>query len=215
MRAYRVPRIARPPTLDGGWDSEGWSTLPPLGPFLRHDGEPARQETWARLGHDGHRLYIAFRCADTDVWGTLRERDSAIYNEEVVEVFLDVEGVGARYFEIEVSPHNVVLDGINTWSGGELQWDPSWDCNGLRTAVRVDGVIDDPHHEDTGWSVTMAIPFASLGVTAPTSWRANLYRIDVDRRRQLAEYQAWSPTQEPGEAPFFNVPARFGRLDFE
>ncbi|TPW71566.1 carbohydrate-binding family 9-like protein [Schumannella sp. 10F1B-5-1] len=39
-----------------------------------------------------------------------------------------------------------------------------WDLPGLRTAVHVDGAINDPSVVDRGWNVEIAVPWASLGV---------------------------------------------------
>jgi hypothetical protein len=38
-----------------------------------------------------------------------------------------------------------------------------FDLTGLRTAVRVDGRINDPSTVDRGWTAEMALPWASLG----------------------------------------------------
>ncbi len=217
MAVYPVRFLPTAPPLDGVGRAGSWSSLPDLGPFVRHDGAPARLATHARLGYDEQRLYVAFHCLDDDVWGTFRNRDDPIYDEEVVEVFLDPAGTGARYFEIEVSPHNVVLDGVNTWADGELTWDARWDCAELVTAVACEAALDRPETVDTWWSATLAIPFASLGQEQPAPgrrWRANLYRIDRPRRGEPEEYQAWQPTQEPGRDPMYNVPARFGTIEF-
>ncbi|NUP99590.1 MAG: carbohydrate-binding family 9-like protein [Armatimonadetes bacterium] len=215
MERLKVPRCHTPPPLDGRL-SGVWLAGAEVRPLPQHDGRPAIQETAVRLVYDSHHLYVAFRCHDNDIWGTLHERDDPIYDEEVVEVFLDPEGAGRRYFEIEVSPHNVVLDGINTWDNGELRWDDSWDCAGLRTAVAMDGDAGPELTADRWWSATLAIPFDALGLAAPRAgeaWRANLYRIERSRRTG-EEFQAWRPTQQPGEPPMYNVPARFGWLEF-
>ena len=217
MANYLVPRVASPPALDGRGLDGVWASLPPVGPFGLHDGTPARQATWARLGYDATHLYVAFDCVDDDIWGSYRQRDEPVYDEEVVEVFLDFAGLGTEYAEVEVSPHNVVLDGVNRWLDGRHEWDPSWSCAGLQTAVTVRGVLDDLSHLDQGWSATLALPFAGLEVAVPAPgdrWRANLYRIDRDRRRQVDEFQAWCATQDVGASPFYNVPARFGTLVF-
>jgi len=79
--------------------------------------------------------------------------------------------------------------------------------------VKVVGDLDNHAKPDTSWSVEVAIPFAGLGVSAPSAgdrWRANLYRIDCTTP---AQYSAWSPTLAFPAA--YHVPKRFGWLAFE
>lgn len=215
--SYAVTKLDEPLVLGSEVSAEQWASLPSLGPFGQHDGRRARHRTKAGLAYDEARLYLTFVCIDPDIWGSYRDRDDPIYNEEVVEFFLDVEGRGEWYYEFEVSPHNVVLDGINRWVDGQLVWDPSWDCAGMESHVTVRGTLDEPATPDQYWSVQLAIPFASLEVPTPTTgtvWRANLCRIDRHRAAQRDEFQAWCPTRDPGEPPCFNVPQRFGKLCF-
>ncbi|MBI2300357.1 MAG: carbohydrate-binding family 9-like protein [Armatimonadetes bacterium] len=112
---YLVRFLVEPPPLDGRWDQGSWAAAEVIGPFLRHDGTTARYPTEARLGYDDEYLYAAFYCLDDDIWGTFRQRDQPLYDEEVVEVYLDVDEDGRNYFEFELSPHNVVFDCINSW----------------------------------------------------------------------------------------------------
>jgi len=217
MERLFVKFLSSPPPIDGTGKDGTWHDATRLGPLKRHDGEPAAQATRVLLGYDERHLYIAFQCVDDDIWGTYREDGHPLYNEEVVEAFLDPSGTGQRYFEIEVSPHNATLTGRNVWQDGQVQFEDAWDCAGLVTRVTVDGTLDDSSDEDHGWAVTMAIPLDSLGVTAVGPgdvWRANFYRIDRSRRGRSDEFQAWAPTQSAGQAPDFNVPSRFGRLEF-
>ena len=86
-----------------------------------HAGYPVKggkcaQTTTARMCWDDKRLYVAFDCADKDILATMTKRDELLFHEEVVEVFLEPSGDLKRYFEIEVSPRNVIFDAtiINT-----------------------------------------------------------------------------------------------------
>jgi len=218
---YRCPRAAGTPTIDGRWDKPFWAEVPATRPFVNYDNTPASQETRAKLCWDEAGLYVAYFCVDDDIWGTYRQRDEPIYNEDVVEIFLDPAGAGRRYFEIEVSPHGVEFDCTNVNTGDSaatVDYDPTWDCAGLRTAVQVRGTLDDLSVRDEWWSVELAIPWTGLELDSPPAvgdtWRVNLYRIDRDRRGEFGrdEFQAWSPllTAEPD----YNVPSRFGVLEF-
>ncbi len=161
-------------------------------------------------------LYLGFQCLDTDIWGTYLRRDDPLYDEEVVEAFLCPTGDVTRYYELEVSPRNVLFDG-SVHSPDRVRTtmtvDTGWDCPGIRTAVLVEGTLDDRSDQDRWWSVEIAVPFSAFPEAEPPrfgdEWRANFYRID---RADPPEFIAWSPTLEV--PPNFHVPERFGRLVF-
>jgi hypothetical protein len=168
-------------------------------------------------------LHVVFHCDDRDIWGTHERRDDPLYDEEVVEVFLSPSGDVRHYFELELSPRNVVFDA--TVHSPELHRrtmvvETAWDCEGLETVVETPGPVNavapDGRPESPGWWVAeFHIPFAGLGVEPPRPgdiWRGNFYRIDRPAPPAHPEFSAWSPT---GETPAnFHVPARFGRLVF-
>lgn len=161
-------------------------------------------------------LYLAWRCMDSDIWSTYTERDEPLYEQEVVEAFLCPTGDVRHYYEINISPANVIFDAkvhSPDLHRGTMQVDVAWDCPGLETAVRVFGTLNDRTDVDAGWSVEAAIPFSAFpeaGTPAGGSeWRANFYRID---RARPPEFTCWSPTRE--EPANFHVPRRFGTLRF-
>ena len=43
----------------------------------------------------------------------------------------------------------------------------SWDIQGLKVGVDVQGTINDPSDTDKGWTVEIAIPFSCLEECAP------------------------------------------------
>ena len=144
-----------------------------------------------------------FRAEDDYAWATHTQRDAPLYEEEVVEVFLDPVGDLACYFEIEVNPLNTVLDLVLRRNRSGYVKDIAWQCEGLRTAI-----LAGPKF----WCAELSIPFASLTSERPTAgarWRANFLRIDRphDSARELS---AWSPTSYPN----FHLPERFGFIEF-
>ena len=181
-----------------------WPEVEPV--FLRQtgDGSSPIQATWLKAAWDSDELRLFYWVEDDCIRATHTERDALLYEEEVVEIFLDPSGNPGEpeaYFEIEVNPLNAVLDLELRRSSTGLLRDWSWKCEGLRTAVS---------RHDRGWCAEMSVPFAGIGPTPPRrQWRANFFRIDrpLDRPRELS---AWSPTG----APDFHIPARFGYLEF-
>jgi hypothetical protein len=229
--------------IDGKLDEATWMLSPRIGEIrLIHD--PSRRPafpTEAAMAWDEANLYVAFASTDAEPWGRLKSRDARLWEEEVVEVFLDPDGDGRNYAELEVSPHNVVVDLLipEPRAGGKTALE--WNIAGLQSAVS---------RHSAGWIAEIAIPWTSLaaaGVTAAPKpgdqWRAGLYRIkrpggpakadqiakltadadkatgaqkqtieaEVEKLRASDEYSAWSVTR-PERG--FHDPERFGYVQF-
>ncbi len=203
------------PPAPPGWDDHrdlsrlDWSQIPALSPFRRHDDSGfAAFQTEARLCADAQTLYVRFDCQDPHIWGTYRDRDQPIYDEEVVELFLAPgEADPKRYFEFEVSPNGVLFDAeiINPLTRRQdIRVITAWDCDGIRwCAQRQD--------DQNWWMATLAIPWRSLSPSGDlaTIWRANLTRIERPAA-EPPEFSCWSPTMaHPAD---FHRPAFFGAL---
>ncbi len=209
----RVPRLLcrrvdRPIEIDGRLDEAVWAGADAVDLVLDPFGEPIPDapSTRARaLWSDDH-LYVAFECADADIWGVSSRRDDPrLPLQEVVEVFIDTEDMGRTYVEVEVSPRNVVYDLLvlafppdDRWPssrrrrGRHFEGLPTWDAPGLATAVSVEGTLDDPSDRDRGFGVEMAVPFAALPILAggkPAEgerWRVGLFRVERPDRPAAA-----------------------------
>lgn len=213
---YLCQKVAVPPTIDGVLDDSAWQVAKAVTLVSTITGLPVLRSTVVRICWDDTHLYLAYDCAGSDIWGTVTQHDGPIYLQEVAEVFLDPDCDGKTYTEIDVSPRNVVFDAqFDPDKGAPLgsRTAQEWTCSGLKTAVTVDGTLDNRNDTDRGWRVEMAIPFASIGVPVPKPgqvWRANLYRYSS--RPRPAELQAWSPTYNRNQA--FHVLERFGQIVF-
>lgn len=213
----RVPRGCI--RIDGDLSDTAWAVAPWIENFVLSDGSgPAQRKTSARMAWDEDYLYICFKAEDPDIWGTYFNRDDPIYQEEVVEAFIDPDSDLGRYYEFQQSPHGTLFDAIidnPTHDRREFAAHSDWNCDGWLAAVRVDGTLDDRSDIDRVWTAEWAIPFASLE-TAPNvppkdgdAWRINLYRID---RTPVEEYSCWSPTMKvPAD---FHQSERFGVIVF-
>jgi hypothetical protein len=202
--------------VPGHWRAESdivrwpWTEIAPLPPFRLASGKgEASWQTAVRLCADRTRLYICYQCHDPDIWGTLTTRDSAIYDEEVVELFIAPgQGVPSFYYEFEVSPLGVMLDltvANPTGDRSAMQINTGWDCPGLRWQV-------ERHDDAQQWSAYLSVPWASIGAqqdTVPPTWRANFYRIERPRGAE-PEFSCWSPTMsEPAD---YHRPRYFGYI---
>ena len=180
-----------------------WEEIAPLSPLVLADGGGApEQATTVRLCWDEEALHVRFDCEDRDAWGTYRQRDEPIWQEEVVEVFLAPgEEDPIDYVEIEVSPLGVLFDARihnPTSLRADMTADVAWDCPGLRWQAGRGKARQD-------WWAELSIPLEPGRI-----WRANFYRVERPRDG-AAEYSCWSPTlTDPAD---FHKPVRFGVLE--
>ena len=189
-------------------DPDAWELAPVLAPLVgSRDGRAPNQSTSVRLAGSDVGLHVRFDCADSEIRGTHVRRDSALWEEEAVEIFVaSGAGTPVRYVEIEVSPAGAIFDAIVDNPDGRresMSVDRSWDAPG-RTA-RVGRPAPGR------WTAELVLPWRALwGRSEPPGvLRANFYRIDRPRDAP-AEFTAWSPTY--ADPPDFHKPERFGRI---
>ena len=215
----------RAPSIDGRGDEAVWQHVEPLHLVDVSDlnGTPHSRPTQVRLLWDADAFYMLFTAVDPDVWSTLSERDAPLYNEEVVELFIDPNGDGFNYVEIQINAVNTLFDVLVSGNGGSFpEWDPEF-----RSAVSVAGSLNNPDDIDQSWTVELALPWAALATpllnltgfqSLPPNpgdrWRFNFYRYERLRENGgetgTVQYSAWSPTG----AINFHVPERFGLVIF-
>jgi cellulose/xylan binding protein with CBM9 domain len=185
---------------------------------------PASSVQWGPPGYETtfhalwtpEALFLRFDARDPSPWHTMTKRDEHLWEEEVVEIFLDLARSGRNYYELEVSPANVVCDVLMIQPSPDKKSDLGWNLAGLETRVV-------PFHApggQKGWTVLAKLPFAGLR-TLPSAaavrlppqagdrWRFNVFRIErpggKGHPEQGAIEAAWSPTGQPS----FHVPAAF------
>jgi hypothetical protein len=214
-KEYVCHRTSGKITIDGRLDEASWRKAPPTGDFLDIEGDikpRPRFKTRVKMLWDDRYFYIAAEMEEPHVWGTLTKRDSVIFHDNDFEVFIDPNGDRNEYYELEINALNTVWDLFLPKpyrDGGKA--DNSWDIEGLKTAVHVDGTLNNPVDRDRGWSVEMAIPWTALAAyahrAAPPNdgdeWRVNFSRVEwqhevVDgKSRKVANTKednwVWSP----------------------
>ncbi len=226
---YTCWKTATPPIIDGSASDKAWTLAASTPLFAVEDLSRQQQHsrpTQAKMLWDDDHLYFLFAMVDPDVWSTFTKRDDQVWQEEVVAIFIDPDGDGLDYAEIEINPLNVVFDLLlsQPWADGGrgfAQWNPTF-----ASAVQIDGTLNDPSDTDRGWTVEVALPWAALtsdirdvmkGMALPPPigehWRINLYRYERIREDALvvvSEPSAWSTVGVND----FHRPDRFGLLLF-
>ena len=151
-----------PIEIDGRPDEPAWQQAPEIP--LRFDGlgnpvSPTRAS--ARFLWDGKDLYVAITAKDRDVGSTLNGRDARLWEEDVLELFIQPLESSLVYYEFEFSPTNQIFDAYWVKRGTPLDEATPWNSQ-LRVAVALDGTLNQPEDDDRGWTVELALPLADL-----------------------------------------------------
>ena len=197
-RTYDAPGAASPPAIDGTLDDPAWRAAPWTERFIdiRGEGWPAPAwETRAKIVWDEGHLYIAAELEEPHLWATLAERDAILYREHDFEVFIDPDGDALDYYELEINALGTEFDlFLPRPYNRKGKANVGWDMAGLRTAVALDGTLNDASDEDRGWTVEIAIPWSAL--RPPEGGAA------VDDPRETDRYAtAEEGRHEPGAGP--------------
>jgi hypothetical protein len=140
------------------------------------------------------------------------EREDHYWNDEAVQILLDDGGDEITYYEFGFTPQNSVYTLFNFIPTAPMDYNPwqryiglpNWDPRGLRSAVCVDGTVEQvsqwretpAKNRDRGYVVDVAIPWESFRTsTTPGGlamrrtvwpqpgerWRLGLFRVECPR----------------------------------
>ena len=183
-----------------------WYDVSPIALTDVVTGEAVQEETLVKACWDNQALYVRFECTDSYAVSDFKNRNDPLYEQDVVEVFIDEAGNGKRYVEIVVSPNNIVYEVMidHNDENDELKFsiDRNWVTKGLVTSV---------DSQENLRIYTMIIPLMNFNKqpTDETEWKINFYRIDEEKNGKR-HFQAWSPSG----AINFHVSSLFGTLRF-
>ena len=205
QRHYVCYYATQRPVIDGSGDEPVWQRAPWTEDFTDIEGDIRPRplfRTRTKLLWDKEYLYIYAELQEPDLWGTLRQHDTIIYDDNDFEVFINPDNDTYNYFELEINTLGTVMDLFMAKpyrNGGKALM--SWDAQGLQSAVQAKGTLNHPGDVDQGWSVEMAIPLKSLSfwgdrsVQDGSQWRINFSRVEWDRDVRGGEYV---PRVRPG-----------------
>ena len=235
-KGYVCYQASTPMLIDGKGDEEAWQLAPWTDDFVdivgRRKPKP-RFRTRAKMLWDDQFFYVLADMEEPHVWATLTQKNSAMYNDNDFEVFIDPDGDNHNYYEFEMNAFNTIweltlpkpyMDGGRPRQGTNL--------DGLQSAVHVRGTVNDPTDTDSGWSVEIAFPWDGLkGYAGTTScppsaghqWRIGYSRVNwlvdiidrkyrkVPRRAHREDNWVWSPQGVVN----MHRPERWGYVQFE
>lgn len=212
---YLCRRAPGPMVVDGKIEEKEWSGAAWTNDFVDIEGaakpKPSSR-TRVKMLWDDENLYIAAEMEEPQVWATLVKHDSVIFNDPDFEVFLDPDGDTHEYGEFEMNALNTTWDLFlpKPYKDGGKP-DNGWEITGLKSAVQVEGTLNDPSDKDQGWCVEIAMPWKSLErlrhvQTAPKEgeqWRINFSRVEwqieivdgkIVKKPKTPEFNwVWSP----------------------
>lgn len=189
-RTYVCYRAPAPVVIDGNLDEDVWIKAPFTDNFVDIEGSlrpKPRFRTMVKMLWDDDYLYFGAYLEEPQIWATLTERDSIIYQDNDFEVFIDPDGDTHDYYELEMNALNTVWDLflVKPYRDGGPAIH-AWDISGLKTAVKTSGTINDPSDMDKAWMVEIAMPWeilkeAVVPKSAPKpgdQWRVNFSRVE-------------------------------------
>lgn len=186
--------------IDGHIDEKEWARAPISREFADILGSKKPRPTYkttVRMLFDDRYFYIAASMEEPHVWGTLTNHDAVIFHDNDFEVFIDPDRDQLNYYELELNALNTTWDLRLTKAyskqGTALN---SWEIVGLKTAVQVQGTLNNPTDVDKGWSVEIAIPWLALGEFAHTAtppkegdlWPVNFSRVQWQVKIENGKY---------------------------
>ena len=200
---YTALRVAAPPSLDGKLDATCWQLAPKSPRFADLvNGSRAIHDTRAAVLWDDENLYVGFWIEEPFVTASLTERDSLIYENNDVELFVAGQD---GYYEFEINAlgtiyevffvweeayeragydkrpeYNRQAEGVRPFNGVGFTEHPRgprigyWnlDFDGLRSGVFVDGTLNDNADRDRGWRVELALPWRGFEALAAPDGRS-------------------------------------------
>lgn len=216
---YIVNKINDQINIDGKDDELAWSNAIYTDDFIDIEGDKIpSQKTNVKMLWDDKFLYVFAKLYENHIWGDITKRDEVIYYNNDFEVFINPNDDVFSYGEIEINALGTEWDlFLNRPYRLKGKADSSWDINGLKSAVYINGTLNDPNDLDDYWTVEIAIPLKEIEklntsrkdekVISGDVWRINFSRVNWDfeinngvysRKKEngkyLPEYNwVWSP----------------------
>src|SRR5438067_10084222 len=122
LKPVIIPRLEKPPVIDGKLDDEAWKQAVVLKDFYQinpGDNIAPSAPTEVFIGYDSKFLYFAFHCYDdpSKVRATLAKRDN-VFGEDNVRIFLDTFNDQRKAYVLGFNPLGIRQDAILSESGG-------------------------------------------------------------------------------------------------
>ncbi len=231
-KGYVCHRANGPITIDGKLEEAAWKAVPWTDDFVDIEGDrkpKPRFRTRVKMLWDDDNLYLAAELEEPHIWATITKHDAVIFHDNDFEVFLNPSGDSHLYAELELNALNTTWDLLLSMpykDGGRAV--DSWEIAGLKTAVYIDGTLNDPKDRDRGWTVEIAWPWKGLRELTSRAvppkdgdqWRINFSRVEWEHEITDGKYRKVKDKPEdnwvwsPQGIIDMHRPERWGYLQF-
>lgn len=166
---YKAPG---PIKLDGKLSSAEWDAIPYTSDFADIEGSDKRPapllQTKLKMTYDDAGVYYGVWMEEPNVWANVTEHDAVIFQDNDFEIFINPTNDTHNYMEYEVNALGTIWDLFLTkpYRDGPTVLN-DWEFNGMKTAVYVDGTLNNPKDTDKSWSVEVFIPWKSIYQVMP------------------------------------------------
>ena len=217
--SYTVTRTTASIVIDGKLDEADWKRAEERIMADAYTGGVTPQKSTFRMLWDDSYLYLGVYFEDNDAWATYTEEDDPLWEEEVLEFFIDPDGDGNTYYEHEINPVNAKVDLFLHRSRESVDVWRDWDFKNIKSAVFVEGDGKNAGTEDEYWIIEVAIPFADLYESPHIPpldgdmWRMNVYRIERDN--PIDKTEIFLAAFSPPYSGHFHATWMFGEVYFK
>ena len=216
---YVVQRTIDPIVVDGRLDESSWKHAEWTVDFahIHHAAAYARPpyRTRARMLWDDEHLYAAVELEEPHLVAHVTIDDEEIYDDNDIELFIDVDGDAQNYIELEFNALGTVWDmllpkeynrGGLPFSHPRIEKSQPWDLAGMRVAVRAEGSFNYPFDTDERWVIEFSMPWDALEetdhsgqplVVAGRVIRANFSRVQHPWSRTIWPIMDWEDRGGP------------------
>ncbi len=196
-KTYTAFKIDESIDVDGLANEKVWQNAPWSDPFIDIEGITVpKYTTRMKMLWDQNYLYFFAELEEPHIWATLKQRDTVIFYNNDFEIFLDPDGDTHNYYEFEMNALNTLWDLFLTKpyrNNGKII--DSWDIQGIKTAVYLNGTLNNSTDIDTGWTIEIAMPWAVITEASTASeppknqfWRINFSRVNWDHELNEGRY---------------------------
>ena len=205
-KSYDCYRTPTPIHIDGKLDDPAWKSAPWTTDFVDIQGSAKpkpRFRTRIKMLWDDNYLYIAAELEEPDVKATLTQHDSVIFHDNDFELFLKPLPGAPATSNSRSTPSTPVGTSTSTSpTAPAASADNSWDIPGLKTAVAVQGTLNQSTDKDHGWTVEIAIPWSAYTSRLPVPRPQPGYRMarQLQPRRVAQRHRQQRRSTAPGAA---------------
>lgn len=193
VKKYRILKTSQSFIIDGKSFEKDWETARWTDYFVDIEGDSKPQplyKTRVKMLWDEQFLYIFAQLEEPHIWAYYTNRDQIVYHENDFEVFIDPDCDTQNYFEFEINAANTLFDLLLNKPyrhGGKPNI--NWDSKNIKTAVYINGTLNNGADTDKYWNVEMAIPFRDLNdgeqnyiPKTGDEWKLNFSRVQWQTR---------------------------------